>query len=167
VPDIRRPRLWLSQRAAANIRRASDAAHPNETGGLLLGVYVGRRRPWVVQAVVVPSLYAGSTSYELPAGARPKAVDAARRMDKRLGYLGDWHAHPRDVGPSSADQATMRGLAGDQEARCPHPVLLIARRTPVGYRLDARQLARRKLRELRVIAAGGLPPADRMRRSKR
>lgn len=167
MPDIRWPRLWLSEEAATNIRAAADAAHPDETGGVLLGVYAGRRRPWVVRAVVVPSMRAGHTSYELPPGARPEAVDVVRQIDKRLGYLGDWHAHPRDVGPSSVDQATMRDLAGDQDARCPHPVLFIARRTPVGYRLDARQLMRRKLRKLRVIAAGGLPKADYRRRSKR
>jgi proteasome lid subunit RPN8/RPN11 len=167
VPDLRRPRLWLSEQAAADIRAAAAAAHPVETGGVLLGVYVGRRRPWVVRAVVVPSMRAGHTSYELPPGARPTAVDAARRIDNRLGYLGDWHAHPRDADPSSTDVATMCDLAEDHDARCPHPVLLIARRTPAGYRLDARQLARRKLRKLRVIAAGGLPRAHRKRRSKR
>lgn len=164
--DVRRPRLWLSEQAAADIRAVADAAHPDETGGVLLGVYVGRHRPWVVRAVVVPSLHAGRASYELPPGGRPKAVDAARRVEKRLGYLGDWHAHPCDVDPSSTDLATMRNLAGDESAGCPHPVLLIARRTPTGYRLDARQLARRKLRKLRVIAAGGLPRADRRRRGK-
>jgi proteasome lid subunit RPN8/RPN11 len=156
VASVRRPRLWLRESAAADVTRAAGAAHPVEIGGVLLGVYVAGRRPWVVQAVVVPSQNATHGSYELPAGARPAAVDSARRIDTRMGYLGDWHSHPADVGPSATDVRTMKTLAAD-DALCPHPVLVIARRTRRGYRLDARQLARRNLRKLRVIAAGGLP----------
>lgn len=167
MASVARPRLWLSETAEAEIRRAAIDAHPHETGGVLLGVYVQRQRPWIVEAVVVPSQQAGHTYYELPPDARPEAVDAARRADKRVGYLGDWHSHPADVAPSETDIATMRRLAADAGAKCQHPVLLIARRTRAGYRLDARQLANRKLRKLRVIAAGGLPRNERRRRHRR
>ena len=167
MANVRRPRIWLSEKAEAEVRRAADEAHPHEVGGVLLGVLVKRHRPWVVEAVVVPSEQARHAYYELPANARPQAVDAARHVDRRLGYLGDWHSHPADVGPSETDRRTMTALAADPEAQCSHPVLLIARRTPTGYRLDAREVAKRKLRKLRVIAAGGLPRDDLARRRRR
>jgi proteasome lid subunit RPN8/RPN11 len=157
VPSVRRPRIWLSERAEAQLADAARNAHPQETGGVLVGLYVGRERPWVVEATVLPPHVASHSYYELPAEARPRAVDSARETDERLGYLGDWHSHPEDVGPSGTDITTMKQLAADPAAACPHPVLLIARRTGSGYRLDARELATRKLRRLTVISAGGLP----------
>jgi hypothetical protein len=86
-------------------------------------------------------------------------------VDPRLGYLGDWHSHPADIGPSSVDSASMRRLGADVDAGCTHPVLIIARRRGPGiYSFDARQLARWGLRRLRLIAAGGLPLFESNRR---
>lgn len=164
---VRRPRLWLSERAQATIEEGARRAHPDETGGVLIGVYGANGRPWVVGAVEVPSERAGLSYYELPADARPEAVDAARARDPRLGYIGDWHSHPADVGPSNTDVATMKGVAEDAGRECDHPVLLIARRSEETYQLDGRQLARRRLRQLRVIAAGDLPVAQDSRRRDR
>jgi proteasome lid subunit RPN8/RPN11 len=166
VPSVRRPRIWISEKATATIQSAAAAAHPNETGGVFLGVYTERDRPWVVEAVVVPG-ESGRAHFVLPRDARPRVVDAARKHDKRLGYLGDWHSHPSDVGPSETDIETMKVLAADRAAGCAHPVLVIARRARGGYRLDARQVATRKLRKLRVIAAGSLPKERRSRSQRR
>jgi proteasome lid subunit RPN8/RPN11 len=152
-----RPRAWLSESAADSIRRAAAEAHPQETGGVLLGVYTGRRRPWILETPVVEPCAAGRTYYEIPAGIRPRVVDEARAGDGRLGYLGEWHSHPADAGPSALDSETMQRIAWDPVAACPHPVLIVARRRERQYELDARQLARVRLRKLRLIAAGGLP----------
>lgn len=152
------PRLWLSESAGATIKQSAASTHPRETGGVLLGVYTTAGRPWVCQAVVIPSRKSTPTYYDVVAGARPEAVEAARVHDMRLGYLGDWHSHPADVGPSAVDRATMQRIGADPDAHCAHPLLIIARRDAGGgYRLDARQLARRRLRQLHVIAAGDLP----------
>jgi proteasome lid subunit RPN8/RPN11 len=156
-PVVRRPRLWLSERAQAAIEDAARRAHPAETGGVLVGVYGDNGRPWVVEAVEVPSAHVDPTYYELPAGARPDVVDTARVRDRRLGYVGDWHSHPADVGPSETDIATMKEVAEDAGGDCDHPVLVIARRVDEAYRLDGREFARRRLRKLRLIAAGDLP----------
>lgn len=165
---FRRPRCWLSEEAEDEIRRASREGHPNEAGGVLIGVYVRRRRPWIVRAVTVPSEKPGRAHYVLPADARPRAVDEARKHDRRLGYIGDWHSHPADADPSETDVKTMRELAADTEGKkCPHPVLLIARRAGKDYRIDARQLRTRSLERMRVIAAGGLPERTNADRSTR
>lgn len=167
VVRVRRPRLWISETAIAVIDTAARDTHPHEAGGVLLGVLTERGRPWITEAVAVPSARLGRSSYELPVDARPKAADAARVRDNRLGYIGDWHSHPADVGPSDTDLETMKQIARDPDAACPHPVLLVARRTTDGYRLDGHQLARRKLRRLRVITAGGVTQSCRRRGRRR
>ena len=114
--EARAPRAWLSESAAVDITTASAAAHPMETGGVLLGVYTEGERPWVVRAVTIESTNAGGARYEPPAGARPRYVDEARTIDPRLGYLGDWHSHPADAGASDTDVATMRSLRSRRRA---------------------------------------------------
>lgn len=161
-----RPRLWLGEAAWKTIKDSAAAAHPVETGGVLLGVLSTDGRPWITEAVEVPSASATHTSYVLPADARPRVVDAARARDRRLGYLGDWHSHPADIGPSLRDSRTMRHLA--QTTRdCPNPVLIIARRAgPDGYTVDAREASIRRLRRLDTLAAGGLPKPTTESRDK-
>lgn len=149
-------RAWFSETAIAAVAAAAKAAHPVEAGGVLLGVYTHGGRPWITEAVAVSSGAATGNFYELPAGARHEAVDKARVRDSRLGYLGDWHSHPANVGPSSVDLAAMCNIAEDNKAESPEPVLLIARRTASGgYTMDARQFARH--RRLTVAVASDLP----------
>jgi proteasome lid subunit RPN8/RPN11 len=149
---------WLSEEAAKTIEVAAREHHPNEIGGVLLGVSVAGR-PWITEATVVPTGEGTPTYYELPAGARHQAVDRARERDARLGYLGDWHSHPADIGPSGTDRGTMRELA--TQGDCPEPLLLLARRQAASYELDAHQQTRRKLGMLELVAAGSLPVQQR------
>jgi proteasome lid subunit RPN8/RPN11 len=150
-------RAWLTEAARDVIIAAAAAAYPNETGGVLLGVLT-RGRPWITTATEVPHARATGTYYELEAGAAPAIVDAMALLDARLGYLGEWHSHAADVGPSSLDERSMRGIAADPTAECEHPVLIIARRCGSGYELDGRQFRRRRLRAVHLIAAGPLSP---------
>jgi len=161
-------RSWLSEEAAMAIREAAERAHPNETGGVLVGVH-SCGRPWITQAIELPTSQPRPRFYEPPRGSRQAAVRRAAQHDRRLGYLGEWHSHPIDVSPSPTDIATIKLLA--ETGDCPRPVLLIARRTANGYKLDARQWLGRSLRQLRVICAGPLPaderPAGRTRLARR
>lgn len=153
----RRWRAWLTESARDAIITAANASHPDETGGVLLGVLT-RGRPWITTATEVPHAGATGTYFELKSGAAPATADAITLLDPRLGYLGEWHSHPADIGPSPLDAQSMRKVAADRAAGCKHPVLMIARRRGSGYELDARQLQRRQLRALRLIAAGPLTP---------
>jgi proteasome lid subunit RPN8/RPN11 len=132
------------------------SGHPDEGGGVLLGVLTADGRPWITKAVTVASSEATGNSYVLPGSARPRTVDRARKHDDRLGYLGDWHSHPADLGPSAEDSRTMRRLARTTPGG-PNPVLIIARRLAEGgYAIDARESSARRLRRLEVLAAGDL-----------
>lgn len=136
--------------------------HPRETGGVLIGVLAGSR-PWVTHAVHVPSPRSSGTSYEIPAGARRRAVDRARCFDQRVGYLGDWHSHPVDVEPSERDATTMKRVAVDPYAECSMPLLLVLRRVGDDYWVDARQWRGRSLQSLQVLRAGPLSSGGPLR----
>lgn len=161
-------RAWLSEEASHAITVAAEAAHPNETGGVLIGV-LAAGRPWITHAIELSPRISCSRFYQPPPGARQAAVRRLRRRDARLGYLGEWHSHPMDAPPSTTDAETMRRLG--ETGDCPRPLLLIARRTGQGYRLDARQWMGRSLRVLRLVAAGPLEDVasaeERPRRGRR
>lgn len=159
-------RVWLSEGAEAVIQEAASTAHPKETGGVLIGVLAGSR-PWVTHAVHAPSPTSTGTSYEIPAGARRKAVERERRVDPRVGYLGDWHSHPADVDPSRCDETTMAYVAEDPRADCARPLLFVLRRAGDDYWVDARQWMGRSLRELQVLQAGALAVGARARPPRR
>lgn len=151
------PPLWLSEAAARLIRDAAREALPDETGGVLVGVSVDER-PWVTEAILVPSPKSSPVYYELSGAERRAAVDGARGRDRRQGYIGEWHSHTYDTGPSPLDRKTMARLAGEDGGDGGHPVLLIARYREDGHDLEAHEQVDGGLVPLRVLAAGALAP---------
>lgn len=151
------PQVRMSENVSAVLRRHAREAEPNETGGILLGVRTNGR-PWITHAVEIASQDRGRSHYRLPAGATSPAVDRARQQDPRLGYLGEWHSHPTDVGPSPTDRATMRRLA----LRCLGTglILIVVRRGQQGHWLDLRETAFPFLRKQDAVLTGDLPPQE-------
>lgn len=153
----RRGRVWVSEDVADRLARAAEAAHPFETGGILAGV-LAAGRPWVTHVVEVRSANGPRpTYYEFPAATRANVIARLRRHDSRIGYLGEWHSHPADVGASPTDIDSMRKIG--QAADCPRPLLVIVRKTEESHVLDAQQWTGRRLRPVRIVVAGGLHPA--------
>jgi len=151
------PPFWLSEAAAHLIREAAREALPDETGGVLVGVSV-EKRPWVTEAILVPSPKSSPVYYELSGAERRAAVEGARGRDRRQGYIGEWHSHTYDIGPSGLDRETMARLAGEGGEDGAPPVLLIARHCKNGHDLEAHEQVDGGLVPLRVLAAGALPP---------
>lgn len=149
-----RPVLLLSESAAATMTGAAGASHPMEAGGVLVGVYADGL-PWVTRAIQIPSARPRRHSYLIPAGATQPAVKNARRADARLGYLGDWHTHPDDVGPSTTDIASLAFISFRRPHR-PNPTLVVVRRQGPGYALDARRTVGLHVRHCEVRFAGSL-----------
>jgi proteasome lid subunit RPN8/RPN11 len=135
---------------------AATHAHPNETGGILIGVYLDGH-PWVTAAIEIESKDRGRHHYKIPFGKTQPAVHATRQNDPRLGYLGDWHSHPRDVGPSTTDLATL-GLISLKHPRSHNPTLIVVRHTTDGYTLDARRITTVAPRPCTIRLTGNVPP---------
>lgn len=150
--------ILVTEAALATIRDAAARAHPRETGGILLGVHAPET-PWVTLALEVPDENATRHGFHIRAGATVPLVDVARRADPRIGYLGEWHSHPQDVGSSSVDRRSLTQLARQIS---PAPVLLIiARRQATGqYAFDAQSRTRLRSRAHNIVATGPLPETE-------
>lgn len=151
--------LRITETALGEMTAAAARAHPFETGGILIGVY-SDDNPWIIIAAEIATTDRGRTHYRIPFGTTHAAVLRARTMDHRLGYLGDWHSHPRDVGPSPTDIASL-ALISMKRPRLPNPTLIVVRRTNHGYRLDARRIVTFAPRICTISLTGALPNATR------
>jgi proteasome lid subunit RPN8/RPN11 len=91
------------------IATAAAAAHPRETGGLLLGWWDADRIV-VRHAVEVPDPAATTNSWSRDEPRAQAVLDAFVGEHKHpwLGYVGDWHSHPTACGASSQDITVIR-----------------------------------------------------------
>ena len=104
---------------------------PDETGGILTGVYPDGANGRVVRGADPPpdSIQSPTTFVR-----GTEAVEESLKESKeRFGvyYLGEWHTHPG--GPptlSPQDAREMQSIADDESYECPHPFLIIIGETP-------------------------------------
>lgn len=149
--------LLVAESAARAMFEVAQAAKPHEAGGILLGVF-SDAIPWVTHAVVVPSTEVGPNHYVIPGGITPLLVDCARTIDDRLGYLGDWHAHPSDIGASPQDRSTMRKTAAILNGKGTVPWLVVVRPRNGGHVLDGYFATRFRVTPSRTTLTGDLSP---------
>lgn len=153
------PTVMVTDEARAAMVAAADAAVPNETGGLLIGVFDGHGEPCVIDAVELPTDEPTPTGYVVPAGATTPVLEQARLRDDRLGYLGEWHSHPSDQPASPKDVQTMLDLAHAAETRS--PVLIVLRPDSTGtFHIDASVVVAGDLCPTRHVAVGPLPAEE-------
>ena len=121
-PEDLPARINLSETALSNAYSKAADAMPLETGGVLVGCEVDGRIT-ITDAIEVPDRDARSDRYGMSAGAATAAVESARASEPRVGYVGEWHSHPRPGPPSTTDQVTMLDIALNPDTA--NPVLLI------------------------------------------
>jgi proteasome lid subunit RPN8/RPN11 len=149
--------VLIAESAVASMRHAATAAYPNETGGILLGV-LADNAPWVVLADELVDSVRGRNHFRIAAGATSDAVSRAQQADPRIGYLGDWHSHPANVGPSRTDLQTLQRYATVQRGG-PATTLIVLRREHDQWELDPRRVFRWRTVTCSIHLTGDLPPA--------
>ena len=122
------------------MRAEAERAHPNETGGMLLGWTNPGENLIAVCAVTGPGPNAAHhlTAFEPDTAWQQRHLDAVyTATDGSVTFVGDWHTHPSGgFGMSRRDRRTMRHTARTSEARTPHPLMGLLARAPDGtYRL--------------------------------
>lgn len=117
--------VHLHADAASALTTAAAAAHPRETGGVLLGWW-DDGRVIVRDAVEVVDPAATSHSWSREHDRAQRALEAALTVRDHpwLGYVGDWHSHPAESGPSGQDRLSIRNASRQYE----HPVVLLVHR---------------------------------------
>jgi hypothetical protein len=155
-----RPVTLIAEDALAQMKDFSQQALPYETGGVLVGV-VTTRGPWITQVVELPSDSLSRNRFLIPEGATHVALSRCQSIDGRLGYLGDWHSHPHDVGASTLDAATLATLAKDA-FRHRRRLLAVMRFTGENWRLEVRSHGRLRAPVMcRAILTGPLGASTR------
>lgn len=152
------PEVLITDEAREQLLAAARRLTPAETGGILLGTHSEAGQPIITNAVEIPPETPSRSRYQIPDGATHAVVDAARRQDPGIAYIGEWHSHPSNQGASSTDRATMGSLSPESG---PAPVLLIAR--PIGgdqFEIDSHiwsndQLHTVGLRAIGPVITGG------------
>jgi integrative and conjugative element protein (TIGR02256 family) len=130
--------VCLREGSAELILQESERWAPRETGGVL----IGRRDGNEVEVALATD--AGPEAVHEPAYFRRDGEYAQHSLDAAAlefggtyDYVGEWHSHPRSVGPSRRDRASMRWIARNLKYRCPHPLLLLCRAEgEAGWRID-------------------------------
>jgi integrative and conjugative element protein (TIGR02256 family) len=107
------------------IATAATAAHPRETGGLLLGWW-DTDKVVVRHAVEVPDPAATTNSWTRDEPHAQAALDAALAEHEHpwLGYVGDWHSHPEPCRASRQDVTSIRRAS----QQYPEPLVLLVYR---------------------------------------
>lgn len=123
---------------------------PHETGGVLLGYPDRTNQRWVQITLQVgpgPHAVHGSHHFEPDGEWQARQVAAAYVASGRVStYLGDWHSHPRGTHrPSGLDRSTAKRIALCEEARAPHPLILILHGGPSDWRLAVYRRGRWRL----------------------
>mgnify|MGYP001385160856 CR=1 FL=1 len=138
---MRVPRKWAAEVAEPARREIESEANrtlPHEIGGLLIG-WVGHGVVHIDQALTIPpaaTAPAGYVRVRERAAVELTAALADEPADSPRGYVGEWHSHPANVGPSGTDIRSMRSIAADSATPI---VLVVARYSADGaWLLDSR-----------------------------
>lgn len=123
--------LYFDAGLEAKLRAMREAALPNETGGVLLGYFdLPLKSVCIVDCLSAPpDSKASSVAFERGIAGLSKAVeDAARRTASVVGYIGEWHSHPKghSASPSRDDLIQLAQLAvGMSEEGLPAVQLIV------------------------------------------
>lgn len=163
------PEAVLTSDALRTMHNAGRGALPFETGGILVG-FRDRAAVIVTRALVVVDESSTRVAYQLERErAEARLAELRAQVPDVVGYVGDWHTHPRDAPPSALDlrsferaAASSRDLVAlvvipfrDGEPRPAH--VLVARPEP------GRARSRRSTPVIREVVARTFDaPADRL-----
>ena len=118
--------LLISECLRNEMHTFCAAAHPLETGGILVGRYNCRHDTAIITTVGGPTADSTGKRTRFYRGAHGLQSTLDACWDQGEYYLGEWHYHPAGAPhPSYIDQRQMRGIAGDVLAQCPEPILII------------------------------------------
>ena len=109
----------VSKRARYEITTRTKEYLPNETGGILLG-YKEDDRFVVTDALTVVTVTPARTTYirdDIAANVLLQRELANRPAEDPVGYIGEWHSHPRPCVPSAVDIAALKSIVKRSHTR--------------------------------------------------
>lgn len=142
----RKVNIRIRDAARARVHQAAELAAPHETGGLLLGWW--EKDSIVIEhVVVVDDSNATAHSWVRRETEAQAALDRVRGTDRStpLGYVGDWHCHPADLGASATDVMSLKAASTQYQS----PLVLIVRKP--NDKLEFHVAERGKVRMAKIV----------------
>ncbi len=152
--DIGEASVIVSPAIAETLCDESERGLPGETGGVLVG-HVDASGRTIITAVIGPGPQAmHSRSRFRRDGTYAQAeVDRLHALsDGRDDYVGEWHSHPDGGGPSGVDLDGMAWVGTNTRYSRNEPLLLIAERTRIVWRLRVFRWKQGQLKEIQSAA---------------
>lgn len=141
--------ILVVRAAIYDAMHAGRAVSPRETGGILLGF----RTPdtvVVTRALPVPDVRSTERSYlRQRHRAHAKMAAVQRDVPSVVGYVGEWHTHPENQGPSRTDLRVIGETA--RFARGPVGLIVISFPTTGPARAHGRVVSRRRTWPVAII----------------
>lgn len=148
--------IWISEKEVKKVINFSNDSYPFETGGILVGV-MKDNIPWITHIEQIISSKKKYNRYNILKGARPKIISRLRKLDRRIGYIGEWHSHPKNIGLSYTDKQSINRISRDSSANCKSPIIMIIKNSSSGNTIEIKQLLKNRFYNLSYILAGSLP----------
>lgn len=151
----RRAEVLVPAAVLQDMEAETERHAPEETGGVLLGYTdcTDARRIQVTLQIGPGSRAVHRRHFFDPDSEwQAQEIAAAYASSGRVStYLGDWHSHPEGSRrPSRLDRSTARRIALCEQARAPHPVMLILHGVSGDWRLAVHKRGRWRLRACRA-----------------
>ncbi len=147
IRAVHRCGLLLDDGIETELHVLSELAHPKETGGLLLGWWQNAV-PVVGAVIEVPDPAAGLNRWTRDEFSATRALELVRRTyPAHVGYVGEWHSHHADIGPSPQDLRAIRRVSRQFDDAL---VLAVARRRG---RIDTRLAHRGRLTTVAALTS--------------
>ncbi len=118
------PQCSIDQQLLSFIIQESRKKYPKETGGILAGY----RENGIIKITFVTG--PGPNAMHTRASFLRDGEYCQRELDKifeqtngKTDYLGEWHSHPFDIGPSRRDKDSLREIAVDTRYAISNPLM--------------------------------------------
>lgn len=134
---------------------------PDETGGILTGIYPDGANGRVVRGADPPpdSIQSPTTFVRGTEAVEESLKESKERFG--LYYIGEWHTHPGERPTlSPQDAREMQSIADDESYECPHPFLIIIGGTPDSGIMITSYLFNRNGTYEELTLAGQPPSSD-------
>lgn len=123
---------------------------PLETGGIIIGIFESSKIVLThasvagPQAVHTPSNFIRDGDY-----TQQFLDDIVYQSNTSVNYIGEWHSHPSNCGPSQKDIQAMRWIASNPNYNVATPVMGLCIKRGVSWQLRIYILQNGLLRELK------------------
>ncbi len=117
-------KYWISPKTLSLIIEEGWAKYPKETGGILIGRQQGR--VFYIETAIGPGLnaYHKDISFKRDGNFSQTHLDSmVLETQGQWDYLGEWHSHPRYMGPSSTDINSLINIQTSPKYNILQPIL--------------------------------------------